>query len=74
MSLINCKVELSLSWDLSCVLSNVNGSSTLTITVAKLYVPIVTSSAEDSANLSKLLSVGFKRPVYWNAYKVVTEK
>ena len=74
MSLINCKVELSLSWDLSCVLSNVNGSSTLTITDAKLYVPIVTSSAEDSANLSKLLSVGFKRPVYWNAYKVATEK
>ena len=35
------------------------------------YVPVVTSSAEDNANLSKLLSDGFKRVVYWNKYKVI---
>ena len=74
MLLINCKVELSLSWDPNCVLSNFVGASTFTITDAKLYVPIVTLSAEDNAKLSKLLSEGFKRPVYWNKYKIIPNK
>ena len=56
MSLINCKVELSLTCDPNCVLSNLVGDSTFTITGAKLYVPIVTFSTEDNAKLSKLLS------------------
>ena len=42
------------------------GASTFTITDAKLYIPIVTISTEDNAKLSKLLSEGFKKPVYWN--------
>ena len=41
-------------------------SAAFKITDAKLYVPIVTLSAEDNAKLSKLLSKGFKRSVYWN--------
>ena len=44
-----------------------------TITDAKLYVPIVTLSTENDAKLSKLLSEGFKRRVYWNEYKVIVE-
>ena len=44
------------------------------ITDAKLYVPIVTLSAEDNAKLSRLLSDGFKRAVYWNKYKVIDNK
>ena len=44
------------------------------MTDAKLYVPIVTLSAEDNAKLSKLLSKGFKRPVYWHKYKVIPNK
>ena len=63
MSLINCKVELSLSWDPNCVLSNLVGASTFTMTDAKLYVPIVTLSAEENAKLSKLLGEGLKRAV-----------
>ena len=35
MPLINCKVELSLAWDPNCVLSNLNGASTFTITNEK---------------------------------------
>ena len=69
--MINCRVELSLSWNLNCVLSNLVGNLTFTITNAKLYVPIVTLSAEDHAKLSKLISEGFKRPVYWNKYKLI---
>ena len=64
MLLINCKVELSLSWDPNCILSNLIGNSNFVITDAKLYVPVVALSIEDNANLSKLLSEGFKRPVY----------
>ena len=56
------------------MLYNLVGDSTFTITDAKFYVPIVTLSTEDNAKLSKLLSGGFKRPVYWNKHKVITNK
>ena len=74
MPLINCKVKLSLSWDPNCVLPNLVGTSTFTIADAKLYVRIVTLSTEDNAKLSKLLSEGFKRSVYWNKYKIIPSK
>ena len=48
--------------------------ATFKITDAKRYVPIVTLSAEDNAKLSKLLSKGFKKPIYWNKYKVTDNK
>ena len=63
MPLINCKVELSLNWIERCLLTVAN-TAIFKITDAKLYVPIVTLSAEDNAKLSKLLGEGFKRPVY----------
>ena len=71
--LINCKVELSLNWIERCLLTVAN-TTIFEITDAKLYVPIVTLSAEDNAKLSKLLSQGFKRTVYWNEYKVIDNK
>ena len=43
-------------------------------TDAKPYVPVVSSSAEGKAKLSKLLREGFKRTVYWNKYKVIDSK
>ena len=74
MPLINCKVELSLKRIENCVLTsaeigadaNATGaySATFKITDAKLYVPIVTLSAEDNVKLSKLLSDGFERFIY----------
>ena len=84
MPLINCKVELSLKWIENCVLTsaaiganaNATGadSATFKITDAKLYVPVVTLSAEDNVKLVKQLNEGFKRPVYWNKYKVIDNK
>ena len=74
MSLINCKAELSLTWDPNCILSSLVGNSTFTITDAKLYVPLVTLSTEGNAKLSKLLTDGLKRPVYWNKYKIIPNK
>ena len=73
MPSINCKIELSLNWIDRCLLTVAN-TATSKITDAKLYVPIVTLSAEDNVKLSKLLGEGFKRPVYWNKYKVINNK
>ena len=70
MPLINCKVEFSLKWYERCLLT-VATTATFKITDVKLYVPIVTLSAEANAKLSTLLSKEFKRPVYWNKYKVI---
>ena len=82
--LINCKVELSLNWIPNCVLTaaligdNTNatgaGSTTFKMTDAKLYVLIVTLSAQDNAKLSKLLREGFKRFAYWNKNKVIDNR
>ena len=69
MRLINCKVELSLTWNKNCILSSVADDSTFAIIDTKLYVPVVTLKTEDNTKLLKLLSKGFKRPVYWNKYK-----
>ena len=72
--LINCKVELSLSWNENCILTSLVGNSTFTITDAKLYVPVVTLTIEDNAKLTKFLSEGFKRSVYWSKCKVIPNK
>ena len=63
MPLINCKVELSLKWYETCLLTAAT-NATFRITDAKLYVPIVTLSIEDKSKLTKLLSEGFKRSIY----------
>ena len=73
MPLINCKVKLSLKWIEKCMLTTAT-TATFKITDAKLYIPIVTLSSEDNVKLSKLLSEGFKRPIYWNEYKVIPNK
>ena len=49
-------------------------TSAFTIADAKLYVPIATLSIEDNSKLTKLLNEGFKRPIYWNEYKVIPNK
>ena len=71
MPLINCKVELALKWYENCILSSAGTAATFTITDTKLYVPIVTLKTEDNTKLSKLLSEGFKRSIYWNKYKAI---
>ena len=68
MPLINCKIDLLLTWNQNCILS------TFTITDAKLYIPVVTLLIENNTKLLKLLSEGFKRSVYRNEYKVTPNK
>ena len=74
MPLINCKVELPLSQNKNCILSSVANDSTFEITDTKLYVPVVTLKTEGNPTLSKLISEGFKRPIYWIEYKVISNK
>ena len=54
-------------------IDNVNGNDydniIFTIKDTELYVSVETLSARDNQILSKLLSKGFKRLVYWNEYK-----
>ena len=71
MPLINCKVELSLTWYENYILSSAGTATTFVITDTKLYVPIVSLKTEDNVKLSKLLNEGFKRSIYWNKYKMI---
>ena len=76
MPLVNCKVELSLKWIENCILTTAANANKaiFKITDAKIYVLIVTLSEKDNVKLSKILSEGFKRSVYWNEYKVIDNK
>ena len=49
-------------------MSSAETAGTFTITDTKHYVPVVILKTEDNAKLSKLLSEGFKRSIYWNEY------
>ena len=74
MPLTNRKVYLELNWIEDCILSSARDSAKFAITDAKLHVPTVTLSTEDSANLTKQLREGFKRSVYWNSYETKPAK
>ena len=75
MSLINCEVNLILTWSPACVISSATGQTKFKITETKLYVPVVTLSTQDNAKLLQQLKSGFKRTINWNKYqsKVSTE-
>ena len=53
MPLINCEIELILTWSRNCVIISTNVANqnpTFTITETTLYVPAVTLSTQDNAN------------------------
>ena len=71
MPLINCEVSLILTWSANFVIiytDVANQIPTFTMTEAKLYVPLVTLSTQDNANLLPQLKSGFKRTINWNKY------
>ena len=51
MALINCEINIILTWSDKCALSNDTKATTFAITDTKLYVPIVTLSTTDNAKL-----------------------
>ena len=68
MPLINCEVNLILTWPSTCVITNCTGARTFEISDTKLYVPVVTLSTEENAKLLQQLKSGFKRVNSWNKY------
>ena len=69
MPLSNCKIELSIDWYENYILSSAGTATTFAITDTN---KIICSSCYFKnwrhAKLSKLLSEGFKRSIYWNEY------
>ena len=71
MPLINCEVNLILTWSSSCVIvytDVANQDDTFAIAKIKLHVPVVTLSTQDNAKLLPQLKSGFKRTITWNKY------
>ena len=82
--LVNCKVSLALSWPATCVVTSMGKrilvagqpnrgdpptDETFKITDTKLYVSVVTVSAENDNKLLEQLKTGFKRTITWNKYR-----
>ena len=68
MPLINCEVNLILTWSSTCVITNSNGAGTFAITDTKFYVPVVTLSTQENTKFLQQLKSGFKRVINWNKY------
>ena len=68
MPLINCEVNLILTWSSTCVITDSTGAGTFEITNTKLYVPVVTLSTQENAKLLQQLKSGFERVINWNKY------
>ena len=71
MPLINCEVNLILTWSSTCVLAAVgdaNQAATFAITNTKLYVPVVTLSTQENTKFLQQLKSGFKSVINWNKY------
>ena len=66
MPLINCEVNLILTWSLTCVLiatNPPNQNATFAITDTKLYVPVVTLSTQENTKFFQQLKSSFKRVI-----------
>ena len=66
--LINCEVNLILTWSSTRVINNSTGAGTFEINDKKLCVPIVTLSTQDNSKLLQQIKFGFKRVTSWNKY------
>ena len=66
MSLINCEINLILTWSDKCIIistNNANQGATFSITDTKRYIPVVIWSIEDNAKLLQHLKSGFNRTI-----------
>ena len=85
MPLINCEVELILTWSKNFVLADMTARNTgknndppaivpptgldFQIKGTKLYVLVVTLSKENNITLLEQLKLRFKRTIKWNKYR-----
>ena len=68
MPLINCEVNLILTWPSTCFITNSTVAGRFAITDTRLYVPVVTLSAQENTKLLQQLKLGFKSVINWNKY------
>ena len=71
MPLINCEVNLILTWSSTYVLitTNIpNQNATFAINDTKLYVRVVNLSTQENTKFLQQLKSGFKRVINWNKY------
>ena len=69
MPLINCEVNLILTWSSTCVITNSTAAGRFEITDTKLYVPVVNLSTQDNTKLLQQLKSGFERTINWKKYQ-----
>ena len=72
MPLTNCENNLDLEWSKNCVIIATNVAAHVTIlsiTDAKVYVPVVTLATQDNTKQLKQLKSDFKATIYWNKYQ-----
>ena len=60
MPLINCEVNLILSWSKDCVITNSTGKRKIQNNWCKIYVPVISLSTQDNAKLLQQLNSGFR--------------
>ena len=53
MSLMDCEINLVLTWTAKCMLSNDAKTTTFVIADIKLYVPVVTLSTQNYYNINQ---------------------
>ena len=68
MPLINCEVNLILTWASTCVINNSTGAGRFAITDTKLYAPVITLSTQNNSKLLQQVKSSFKRVINWNKY------
>ena len=69
MPLINCEIELILTWSKNCVITDSTGEGKFKTTEAKLYVPVVNLSTQDNIKLLQQLKSNFKTKISLNKYE-----
>ena len=69
MPLINCEVNLILTWSNDRVITNSTGEWKFAKPETKLYVPVVTLSTKGNEKLLQQLKSAFKKTIGWNKYE-----
>ena len=67
--LINCEINLILTWSSTCVIAEVNRATSFAKKDTKLYVPVVPLLTNDNVKLLNQFKSGFKRTINWNKYQ-----
>ena len=70
MPLINCEINVILTWCANCVKYNAaaNQATTFAMTHTNFYVPVVTLSTDENVKPLQQLKFEFKCAVNWSKY------